>query len=83
MLGELLEAKNVAEVAATRSIAHDIYDEILIEETRNLVEEIIVEARNLAEEMLANLVEAEKTAQGSLEQDILEQVLTESCTQIA
>jgi hypothetical protein len=81
MLGELLEAKKVAQ--ATWSIPHDIYDEILIEETRNLVEEIIVEARNLAEEMLTNLVEAEKTAQGSLEQDILEQVLTESCTQIA
>ena len=81
MLGELLEAKNVAE--ATWSIAHDIYDEILIEETRNLAEEIIVEARNLAEEMLANLVEAEKTAQGILEQDILEQFLTESCIQVA
>jgi hypothetical protein len=72
MLGELLEAEKAAQVAATWSIAHDIYDEILI-----------LEARNIAEEMLANLVEAEKTAQGILEQDILEQVLTESCTQIA
>ena len=83
MLGELLEAKNVAEVAATWSIAHDIYDEILMEETRNLAEEMLGNLVGADKQMLANLVQAEKTAQVILEQDILEQVLTESCTQIA